>query len=239
MAIFDRFNIKIVVSAGLCGAAIALCPDAAAAPLITGGGACLRGQSGEIGAPVLAGGALAGGGAPLPLAGGPVPAAGGPVPAAAPPQVCTTGAPLTDMAGVPVVVPGPLAEIPEGIPLIALGPPVAAPPVPVPLGGPPVPVPLGGPPVPVPLGVPPVPVPLGVPPIPVPLGVPPVPVPVVAPVVPIGAPLVAFGPEAVLPAGAAPIIDMSGTGKGTPTGPAPAGAPVSGQPFLPGPSTAR
>jgi len=71
--------------------------------------------------------------------------------------------------------------------------------------------------------------------VPVPIGFPPV--PVVAPVVPIGAPLVGFGPEAALPAGA-PIIDMSGTGKGTPTGPAPAGAPVSGQPFLPGPSAA-
>jgi len=68
------------------------------------------------------------------------------------------------------------------------------------------------------------------------LGIPPV--PVVAPVVPIGAPLVGFGPEAALPAGA-PIIDMSGTGKGAPTGPAPAGAPVSGQPFLPGPSAGR
>jgi hypothetical protein len=54
------------------------------------------------------------------------------------------------------------------------------------------------------------------------------------PVVPIGAPLVAFGPEAV-PA-LAPIIDMSGTGKGAPTGPVPAGAPVAGQPSLPGPS---
>jgi hypothetical protein len=99
MAIFDRFNIKIVASAGLCGAAIALCPDAAAAPLITGGGACMRGQSSEVGAPVLAGGALAGAGAPAAAAAGAVPA-------------CTTGAPLTDMAGVPVVVPGPLAEIP-------------------------------------------------------------------------------------------------------------------------------
>jgi hypothetical protein len=77
MAIFDRFNIKIIASAGLCGAAIALCPDAAAAPLITGGGACMRGQSGEIGAPVLAGGALADAGAPV--AGGP--AAAGAVPA--------------------------------------------------------------------------------------------------------------------------------------------------------------
>src|SRR5271155_5825942 len=102
MAIFDRLNIKIVAGAGLCAAAIALSTDAAAAPLIPGG-ACMRGQSGEVGAPALAGGTLAGAGAPLPAAGGPaaggpVPAAGGPVPAAAPTQVCTTGAPLTDMA---------------------------------------------------------------------------------------------------------------------------------------------
>ncbi len=35
---------------------------------------------------------------------------------------------------------------------------------------------------------------------------------------------------------AAPIIDMGGLGgKGTSTGPAPAGAPVSGEPILPGP----
>ena len=222
MAIFDRFNIKIVASAGLCGAAIALCPDAAATPLITGGGACMRGSLAKLGP-----GARRWSGGTLAVAGGP--AAGGAVPGR--PPVCTTGAPLTDMAGVPVVVPGPLAEIPEGVPLIALGPPVpaAVPPVPVPLGGPPVPVPLGGPPVPVPLGVPPV---------PVPVGVPAVPVPVVAPVVPIGAPLVAFGPEAV-PVGA-PIIDMSGTGKGSPTGPGrPPERPVSGQPVLPGPSAAR
>ena len=36
MAIFDRFKIKGVAGAGLCGAAMALSPDAAAAPLWTG-----------------------------------------------------------------------------------------------------------------------------------------------------------------------------------------------------------
>jgi hypothetical protein len=38
------------------------------------------------------------------------------------------------------------------------------------------------------------------------------------------------------PIPAAPIIDMYGTGKDAPTGPAPTGGPVSGQPILPGPS---
>ncbi|MDS0337659.1 hypothetical protein NDO39_25820, partial [Mycobacterium intracellulare] len=47
MAIVDRFNMKVVAGAGLCGAAIALSPDAAAAPLITGGHACIQGQAGD------------------------------------------------------------------------------------------------------------------------------------------------------------------------------------------------
>ncbi|HYB82510.1 MAG TPA: hypothetical protein VED43_12860, partial [Mycobacterium sp.] len=37
MTTFDRFKIKVVAGAGLCGAAIALSPDAAATTLITGG----------------------------------------------------------------------------------------------------------------------------------------------------------------------------------------------------------
>jgi hypothetical protein len=68
------------------------------------------------------------------------------------------------------------------------------------------------------------PVPLGAPVgAPVPLGAP---VPAGAPV-PVGAPV----------AGGAPLTDMSGAyaGKGDPTGPPPDGAPVSGQPILPGP----
>src|ERR1700678_1255821 len=113
MTIFDRFNIKLVASAGLCGAAIALSPDAAAAPLITGGHACIQGLSGEAGplaaagAPLAAAGApLAAAGAPLPAAGPPLPATGGPLPAAGGPRaadVCTAASPLTDMAGVPLV----------------------------------------------------------------------------------------------------------------------------------------
>src|SRR5579884_2174734 len=107
MMIFDRVSIKVVAGAGLCGAAIALTPNAAATPLITGGYACMQGQSGEA-APLVpesgtvpaAGGPVAGGG--LATAGGPVAGAGpvsggGPVTAGA----CTASAPLTDMAGVP------------------------------------------------------------------------------------------------------------------------------------------
>ncbi|MGA9674756.1 MAG: beta-xylosidase, partial [Mycobacterium sp.] len=59
MTAFDRFNIKAVGIAGLCGVAMALCPDAAAAPPIKTGGAyaCVQGMSGEVGAPGAAGGA--------------------------------------------------------------------------------------------------------------------------------------------------------------------------------------
>jgi hypothetical protein len=131
-------------------------------------------------------------------------------------------APIADMAGIPMALPGPL--------------PLGAAAVPLPLGAAAVPVPVVVPPVPV--GVPPVPV--GVPP--VPIGVPPVPV-VVPPVpvgaaalgvpVPIGAPVVGAVPIA------APILDMAGVaGKGVPTGPPVAGDPVSGQPILAGPSAA-
>jgi len=134
-------------------------------------------------------------------------------------------APIADMAGVPLAVPGPL---PIGAAAIGAPVPVVVPPVPV--GVPPVPV--GVPPVPV--GVPPVPV--GVPPVPVgvppmPVGVPPVPVgAAVGAPIPVGAPILG----APLPIGA-PILDMAG-GKVATTGPAPAGAPVAGQPILPGPS---
>lgn len=120
MAIVDRFNIKLVASAGLCGAAIALSPNAAAAPLITGGHACIEGQAGE--APFVAG----------------APAAGG-----APAAAGACAAPLTDMSGVPLAVPGPL---PLGAP-VPLAPPVPlvppVPPVPVVPAGAPL-VALGG-----------------------------------------------------------------------------------------------
>jgi hypothetical protein len=136
-------------------------------------------------------------------------------------------APVADMAGVPMALPGPLplgaaaVPIPVGVPPVPVGIP------PVPVGVPPVPV--GVPPVPV--GVPPVPV--GVPPVPV--GVPPVPLGAGALAVPlpVGAPV-----GGVVPIGA-PIIDMAGAaGKGVSTGPPVAGDPVSGQPIPPGPSAA-
>ena len=62
MRTFGRFNIKVAGIAGLCGAAIALSPDAAAAPPIKTGGAyaCVQGMSGELGAPAAGGGAAAG-----------------------------------------------------------------------------------------------------------------------------------------------------------------------------------
>jgi len=114
MTIFDRFNIKVVAGAGLCGAAMALSPEAAAAPLKTGGYACVQDQAGDAAAPAAAG---------------------------APGGVCAS-APLTDMAGVPVIAPGPV--VPVGAPLIALGPPVPAG-APLPLGAPLPVVPAGAP----------------------------------------------------------------------------------------------
>ena len=159
MAIFDRFDLKVIAVGGLCGVAIALSPGIAAA----GGYECLQTSAGEA----------------------------GPAPVAAP--VCAA---VTEMAGVPMALPGP---------------PLAPPIIPPPLVPPIVPPPLVPPIVPPPL----------VPPL-----VPPV------PIVPIGAPIVAGAP---LPL--APITTMGvAAGKGDPTGPAPAGAPVPGQPTAPGPS---
>ena len=161
MTISNRFNMRVIaVGAGLCGIAMALSPHAAAVPWVTGAYECVQTSSGD---------------------------AAGAAPAAA---ACSpASAPVNEMAGVPMALPGP---VPVGVP-------------------------------PVPVGVPPVPV--GVPPVPV--GVPPVPV-----VAPVGAPVPAGAP---LLAGA-PLTEMSGTGKGVPTAPPPAGAPVAGQPIMPGPT---
>ena len=153
MTNFGRFNVRVVAAgAGLCGVAIALSPHVAAAPLPTGGYECFSASAGEAG--------------------------GAPAAAACSPA----SAPLADMAGIPMALPGPVPVVP------------AAPPVPV--------VPLA----------------------------PPVPVVPVAPPVPLGAPLAPV-------AGGAPLTDMSGAfgGKGDPTNPPADGAPVSGQPILPGP----
>ena len=103
-----RFTHKVVVSVGFCGAALAMIPNAAAAPLKTGGGYCIEDAAGAAGAPVAVAGA-----------------AGAPV-------LC---APVADMAGVPLAVPGPL---PLGAAAIGAPVPVVVPPVPV--GVPPVPV---------------------------------------------------------------------------------------------------
>lgn len=120
MAIFDRFNIKVIASAGLFGAAIAMSPDAAAMPLKTGG-ACIQGQAGEV--------------APLPAAGG---VAGAGAPAVA--GVCGGAAPMTDMAGVPMAFPGPVPVVPLApVPLV---PPVPVIPAGVPVGAP---LPIGAP----------------------------------------------------------------------------------------------
>jgi hypothetical protein len=119
VTIFDRFNIGVVaVGAGLFGVAMALSPAVAAAPLITGGQACVQTTAGEVG------------GAP-PVAG-----------------MCSpASAPVADMAGIPMALPGPVpvvAPVPLGAPLpmgapVPVGAPVAGP---VPLGAP---VPVGAP----------------------------------------------------------------------------------------------
>ncbi|SGN72129.1 Probable conserved proline, glycine, valine-rich secreted protein [Mycobacterium tuberculosis] len=113
MAIVNRFNIKVIAGAGLFAAAIALSPDAAADPLMTGGYACIQGMAGD--APVAAGDPVAAGG----------PAAAG---------ACSAA--LTDMAGVPFVAPGPVpaaAPVPIGAPVPIPGAPVPVPAVPAPV----------------------------------------------------------------------------------------------------------
>lgn len=98
MAIFDRFDLKVIAVGGLCGFAIALSPGIAAA-----GGAyeCLQTSAGQAG------------------------------PAA---PAC---APVTEMAGVPMALPGPVPLVPPIVP-----PPLVPPIVPPPLVPPLVPPPL-------------------------------------------------------------------------------------------------
>ena len=124
MAIFDRFDIKVVASAGLCAAAIALSPDAAAASFSTGGYACIQSSAGAASGAAAAGAPVAGGGAG---------AAAGCIPASAP---------VADMAGIPMALPGPVPVVPAAAP-VPVGAPVAAP---VPVGAPvAAPVPVGAP----------------------------------------------------------------------------------------------
>ncbi|WP_319448277.1 MULTISPECIES: hypothetical protein [unclassified Mycobacterium] len=117
MTIFDRFSIRLVAAgAGLCGAALVFSPDVTAAPLTTGGGyACIEGAAGQVG-----------GGAP---------AAAGCIPAAAP---------VADMAGVPMALPGPVPLAPP-VPVVPLVPPVPLiPAVPVVPAGAPLAAPIAG-----------------------------------------------------------------------------------------------
>ena len=58
--IFGRFNIKVAAIAGLCGAAMAFSPDAAADPLVTGGFDCIEGMAGDGVPPVAAAGPVPG-----------------------------------------------------------------------------------------------------------------------------------------------------------------------------------
>src|SRR5271169_484280 len=104
MATFDRFSIKVVAGVGLCGAAIALSPAAAAAPLKTGGYACMQGAAGEVAAPAVAGGAAA-----CAAAGAPIAEMSG-APVVAP---VAAGAPIPAGAGAPLPAP-----IPAGAPII-------------------------------------------------------------------------------------------------------------------------
>jgi hypothetical protein len=126
--ILDLFGITVAASAGLCGAALALSPGAAAAPLPTGGPTCTEQMAG-LGAPV----ANAARSVPAVLPGPPVVPAGAPVPAGVP-----AGPPLLQQAGSGKGVPtNPGSALTSG-PVVLPGPP----PVPTPL--PPVPVAVAG-----------------------------------------------------------------------------------------------
>src|SRR5258705_2379009 len=122
LKIFDLCSTTVLASAGLCGAALAFSPSAAAAPLPTGGPACLQQQSGLAAAPIeqmsgsavpaAAGGAaaapacieqMAGLAAPVVLPGPPVPPA--PVPASLPPW-----APRKPAASAPMCAPPPASS---------------------------------------------------------------------------------------------------------------------------------
>ena len=116
MAIFDRLCIKVIAGVGLCGAAMALSPDAAATPLKTGGYSCVQGIAGETAPAAVAGGPVvapvcvppAPAGAALSSAAGPAVAA--PVPAGAPAGAgapAPVGAPVGLPVGAPVIAGAP------------------------------------------------------------------------------------------------------------------------------------
>ncbi len=134
MTTFDRAKVKVVAVAGLCGVAIALSPNAAGIPLMTGGYACVQGLAGEAdpaavaGGPVVAQVCVPPAPAGAALSGVPVPA-GAPVPA---------GVPFP--AGAPLIALGPVgAPVPDGAPLTVMAGPFGgkgAPTGPGPAGGP-------------------------------------------------------------------------------------------------------
>jgi hypothetical protein len=118
MAIFDRLGIKVVAGVGLCGAAMALSPEAAATPLKTGGYSCVQGIAGETAPAAVAGGPVV-----APVCVPPAPAgaaAAAPVPAGAGAPV-PVGAPVPAGAGAPAPVGAP-AGLPVGAPVIAGAP---------------------------------------------------------------------------------------------------------------------
>jgi hypothetical protein len=123
MAIFDRLRIKVVAGVGLCGAAMALSPDAAATPLKTGGYSCVQGIAGETAPAAVAGGPVvapvcvppASAGAALSGAAGPAAAAPVPAGAGAPAPV---GAPAGLPVGAPVIAGAPA---PGGVLLTGVG----------------------------------------------------------------------------------------------------------------------
>jgi hypothetical protein len=139
LKIFGLFGITVAASAGLCGAALAFSPGAAAAPLPTGGPTC---QMLGLGAPVAAAPP-----APVVLPGPPVVPAGAPVPAgvpAGPPvaagapagaPVAPAGAPLLQQAGGKGVPTNPEPALTAG-PVVLPGPPAPTPLPPVPVTGP-------------------------------------------------------------------------------------------------------
>jgi hypothetical protein len=115
MTIFDRFSVRVIAAGvGLCGAAMAFSPDAAAAPLVTGGYDCMQTAAGPVG-----------------------------VPAAAP--CAPAAAPVADMAGVPMALPGPIPAAPPipVVPPVPLAPPI--PPIPVVPAGAPAAAPIAAP----------------------------------------------------------------------------------------------
>ncbi len=121
MTLFDRFHVGVAAAGlGVIGFAAALAPAAAAAPLLTGGSACLQTAAGQVGAAEpMAGCGLA-------------------------------SAPVADMAaGVPMALPGPIPIVPAApvvpvvpglpvAPIVPLAPiaPAAAPVVPAAAGAP-------------------------------------------------------------------------------------------------------